>query len=134
MMSRSRLREQVFILLFESEFNSPSEMPEQMSLYFDVADSSPDEESCDFIRSRVQNVIEKTKQLDGMIEEKAEGWTLKRIGKVELAILRLAVYELKYDEEIPTGVAINEAVELAKKYGQDGAGSFVNGVLAKFAD
>ena len=56
-----------------------------------------------------------------------------RIGKGDLAIIRLAIYEIKYDDSVPTGVAINEAVELAKKYGQDGSPAFVNGVLAKFA-
>jgi N utilization substance protein B len=60
-----------------------------------------------------------------------EGWTLERVGKVELTILRLAVYEIKYDESVPDTVAINEAVELSKKYGQEDAGSFVNGILAK---
>jgi N utilization substance protein B len=58
-------------------------------------------------------------------------WTLDRIGKAELAVLRLAIYELKFDEDIPQGVAINEAVELAKEYGQEGSGAFVNGVLAR---
>lgn len=64
---------------------------------------------------------------------KRVGWSVGRIGKIELTILRLAVYEIKFDDSVPTSVAIDEAVELAKKYGQDGAGSFVNGVLAKFA-
>ncbi len=134
MMSRSRLREHVFILLFESEFNNAEEMPEQIRLYFDESERVSDEESRIFIEARVEKVLEKVSELDQMISDKAEGWNLSRIGRVELAILRLAVYEIKMDEEIPVGVAINEAVELAKKYGQDGAGSFVNGVLAKFAD
>ena len=63
----------------------------------------------------------------------AKGWKTSRMGKVDLTIIRLAVYELKYEEDIPTGVAINEAVELAKKYGTDTSSSFVNGVLAKLA-
>ena len=67
-----------------------------------------------------------------MIDEKADNWSTKRMGKVELTILRLALFELKFDEQIPTGVAIDEAVELAKKFGQEGSGAFVNGVLAKF--
>ena len=62
-----------------------------------------------------------------------EGWSTRRIGRVELAILRLAVYEIKEDESIPEKVAINEAVELAKKYGGNESSSFVNGILAKFA-
>lgn len=68
-----------------------------------------------------------------MINEIAEGWKTERMGKVDLTILRLAVYEIRFDEDVPTSVAINEAVELAKKYGQDGSPSFVNGILAKFA-
>ncbi len=67
-----------------------------------------------------------------MLNEKAKGWSTNRMGKVDLTILRLAVFEIKYDEEIPTGVAINEAVELAKKFGQDSSPAFINGVLAKF--
>ena len=68
-----------------------------------------------------------------MLEEVSEGWKVKRMGKVDLAIMRLAVYEMKYDEEIPVRVAINEAVEIAKKYGQDSSPSFINGILAKVA-
>ena len=73
-------------------------------------------------------------ELDLKINEKATGWTTERMGKVELAVIRLAVYEMLFDETIPQGVAINEAVELAKKYGQEEAYGFVNGVLAKFTD
>ena len=67
------------------------------------------------------------------MNEKAAGWDTGRMSKVDLTILRLAVYEICYDEDVPTGVAINEAVELAKKFGQDASFGFVNGVLAKFA-
>ena len=71
--------------------------------------------------------------IDTALNDKVEGWNTGRMGKVDLTVLRLAVYEIMFDEEIPTGVAINEAVELAKKFGQDTSPSFVNGVLAKFA-
>ena len=70
-------------------------------------------------------------EIDEKINEIAEGWRTRRMGKVELTILRLAVFEMKYDEEIPEKVAINEAVELAKKFGGDEAPAFVNGILAK---
>ena len=73
-------------------------------------------------------------EIDGLLNEKTEKWTTDRMGRAELTILRLAVYEILFDEDVPTGVAINEAVELAKKFGQDGAGAFVNGILARFAD
>ena len=69
-----------------------------------------------------------------MINEKAKGWNTDRMGTVDLTVIRLAVYEMKYDETIPDGVAINEAVELAKLYGQDESAGFVNGVLAKFVE
>ncbi len=133
MLSRSCLREKVFVLLFESEFNDPGEMPEQARLYLRESDESADEESAAYIEERFNKVCEKKPQLDELIEKHSDGWKIDRIGKVELSVLRLAVYELKFDEDIPSGVAINEAVNLAKKYGQDGAGSFINGILANFA-
>ena len=67
-----------------------------------------------------------------MINQEAKGWTTERMGKIELTILRLAIYEIKFDEDVPAGVAINEAVEIAKKFGQEESAGFVNGVLAKF--
>ena len=73
-------------------------------------------------------------EIDLLLEGAARGWKLSRIGKVELTILRLAVYEMRFDEDIPEKVAINEAVELSKKFGGDEAPAFVNGVLAKLAE
>ena len=82
--------------------------------------------------AKFHNILEKLTDIDRELNEKVSGWDTSRMGKVDLTILRLAVYEIQYDEDIPTGVAINEAVELAKKFGQDSSASFVNGVLAKF--
>ncbi len=134
MLTRSRLREKVFVLLFESEFNDPADMPEQARLYLRESDEAADEESASYIEERFNNIRKKQPQIDELIKEYSSGWSIDRIGKVELSVLRLAVYELKFDDDIPSGVAINEAVNLAKKYGQDGAGSFINGILANFAD
>ena len=134
MLNRSRLREKVFVLLFESQFNDPKDMPEQARLYLTESDEACDDESAAFIEERFNRVSENLEKIDELIEGHSSGWSIDRIGKVELSVLRLAVYELKYDEDIPSGVAINEAVNLAKKYGQDGAGSFINGILANFAD
>ena len=78
-------------------------------------------------------ILEKETEIDADIDQIAEGWKTTRMGKVDLTILRLAVYEMKFDEEIPVGVAINEAVELAKKFGGDDSPAFVNGILAKLA-
>ena len=79
------------------------------------------------------DVSARVEEIDRKLDEVTEGWSVKRMGKVDLAVLRLAVYELLYDEDIPTGVAINEAVELCKKYGGEESPAFVNGVLAKLA-
>jgi N utilization substance protein B len=85
-----------------------------------------------FILSEVEGVHEHMAEIDAMIEQSAKGWDLSRMNKVDLAILRLAVYEMKYGET-PIGVAINEAVELAKKFSSDEAPAFINGVLGKAA-
>ncbi len=133
MTGRSAIREHVFVLLFESLFNSAEEMEGQFSNYFDGLEKPVDDEGAAYIEDRFRKVEEKLPEIDSMIGEKSTGWKISRIGKVELSILRLAVYEIVFDD-IPVGVAINEAVELAKRYGQEQAGAFVNGVLAKFAD
>ncbi|WP_408070701.1 transcription antitermination factor NusB [Butyrivibrio sp. JL13D10] len=132
-MTRSELREQVFQLLFRVEFNTKEEMREQEDLFIETNDIEMSEADVNFVKTRYESIAEKLTDIDKLINEVTTGWDTGRIGKVELAILRLAVYEIKFDENIPTGVAINEAVELSKKFGQDGASSFVNGVLAKFA-
>ncbi|MCR5102197.1 MAG: transcription antitermination factor NusB [Butyrivibrio sp.] len=132
-MNRSELREQVFKLLFRVEFNSMEEMAEQEELFVTASEELGKTKDADYVRDKYEKVAEKLPEIDAMINEQTVGWDTGRIAKVELAILRLAIYEIKFDETVPTGVAINEAVELAKKFGQDGSASFVNGVLAKFA-
>ena len=135
-MKRSELREHIFRMIFGYEFNSDAEMPEQMQLYFeqlDEEDGLPTEAEVTYIREKALNVILKTEEIDEMLNTNTKGWKTSRMNKVDLSILRLAVYELKWDEEIPAGVAIDQAVELAKKYSGDDGPSFINGVLAKFA-
>ena len=130
-MRRSLLREHVFILLFMTEFNSIEEMPHQMRLYFDQLEEPADDESEEFIEHRFKAILDRLPEIDEMINSRIEGWTTSRMGKVELALVRLATYEMRFDEEVPIPVAINEAVELAKKYGLEESSSFVNGILAK---
>ena len=84
-----------------------------------------------YIKNKTSDIIDKLDNIDEIINTYSEGWPTNRLGKAELTIMRLAVYEIKFDEEIPDSVAINEAVELAKMYGADNAPSFINGVLAK---
>ncbi len=131
-MSRRELREQIFKLLFRIEFNK-EDMEEQKELFFEDDENRIGEKDAVYIREKYDSIAEKLPEIDNMINEEAECWTTARMGKVELTLLRLAVYEIKFDDAIPTSVAINEAVELAKKFGQDGAASFINGVLSQFA-
>ncbi len=132
-MSRRGMREQIFKLLFRVEFNAREEMSEQEVLFFEDEENSGEESENALISRKFNKILEKLEDIDKVLNDKVQGWNTSRMGKVDLTILRLAVYEMIYDEEIPTGVAINEAVELAKKFGQDSSPSFINGVLAKFA-
>ena len=140
-MSRREMREQVFKLLFRVEFNDKDAMQQQKELFFEdgtVAVSEDDDITvADNMKAEItdkyEKIAEKITQIDEMINEKTEGWKTARMGKVDLTILRLAVYEIVFDDTIPTQVAINEAVELAKKFGRDESAKFINGVLAKFA-
>ena len=132
-MTRRNLRIQIFKLLFRVEFNQPEEMPEQMALFFDTEETI-DEAAQAEIQEKYEAIEGKLSELDRMLNEKATGWTTARMGKVDLAILRLALYEILYDDKVPASVAINEAVEIAKKFGQDESPSFINGILAKFVN
>ncbi len=136
-MSRREIRERIFKLLFRVEFYKAGEMEEQKELFLEDAEDFPEEVSekdKQEITGKYDAIATKLSEIDEMIDKKAVGWSTRRMGKVDLTIIRLAVYEICFDEQIPTGVAINEAVELAKNYGQDGSAAFVNGVLAKFAE
>lgn len=131
-MSRRELREQIFKLLFRVEFNSLEDMPEQEALFFEQEDAAQGEDA-DYISDKYNKICQALSEIDGLLNEKAEGWNTARMSKVDLTILRLAVYEIKYDDTVPVSVAINEAVELAKKFGQNASSGFVNDILAKFA-
>lgn len=131
-MSRRELREQIFKLLFRVEFNSSEEMSEQERLFFEDEDAARDKDA-DYVLDKYHKIQQNLSEIDRQLNEKTEGWDTGRMSKVDLTILRLAVYEINYDDSVPTGVAINEAVELAKKFGQDASSGFVNGILAKFA-
>ncbi len=136
-MGRRELREQIFLLLFRVEFNNPEEMPAQLKMFFETGSYDEEmhsfsEKDREYITEKYNHIMESLTDIDKQLSEKAENWDITRMGKVELTVLRLAVYEIEKDDSVPAGVAINEAVELAKKFGQDGSGAFVNAVLAKF--
>lgn len=130
-MSRRELREQLFKLLFRVEFNDLEEMQEQCGFFFDDSENPIAEQEMAVIQKKFDRIMEKLTEIDKKINECAKGWTTDRMAKVDLTIIRLAVYEILFDDTVPAGVAINEAVELAKKFGQDSSYSFVNGVLAR---
>lgn len=132
-MGRHEQRVEVFKLLFQEEFHASEDMPRQMRLSLEDNETIGSQRDADYIEARCQAVREKIPEIDRLLDENTVGWETARMGKVELAVLRLAVYELLYDSEIPAGVAIDEAVEIAKEYGQENSGGFVNAVLAKIS-
>lgn len=136
MMGRHELREHVFRLLFRAEFHSEQDMEEQKALFGEdlpVEDTghTADDKSGEYIVSRCGEVLKRLPEIDKIINDNTEGWNTSRMGKVELTVLRLGVYEILYDSDIPDSVAIDEAVEVAKKYGQENSGRFINAILAK---
>ena len=131
-MVRPELRERIFKLLFQIEFNDPADMPDHLKYYFETLEDAGDKE-IDYIRGKYEAVVSRLPEIDALLNENAKGWKTGRMNKVDLTILRLAVYEMKWDDDIPDGVAINEAVELAKRFGGESSSSFVNGILGKLA-
>lgn len=134
-MKRREQREQIFALLFRVEFNTPEEMDEQVSMYVDeMKEVEPlSEKDEEYIVGKYKKIADRITEIDGILNEASQTWKTSRMSRVDLTVLRLAVYEMKFDEDIPEKVAINEAVELAKKYGGDESPAFINGVLAHVA-
>ena len=131
-MTRRQLRENVFKMLFRVEFHDDKELPEQLILFEDELEPISEDEKI-YITNKYKDIYAHIEELDAAINEVSKGWKTIRMGKVDLTLIRLAVYEIRFEEEIPVKVSINEAVELAKKYGTDDSPAFVNGILAKFA-
>ena len=145
-MTRRELREHCFKMLFCTNFYPAEEAGEQLERYFETPEEDEttpegvsqilhqvdmDEKDQAYLLKKTKAMAEHVTGLDARINEVAQGWKTSRMGKAELTILRLALYEMVYDDEIPEKVAINEAVELAKKFGGEDAPSFIDGVLAK---
>ena len=131
-MTRRQLRENVFKMLFRVEFHDEKEMPEQLILFEDEVEPISEDEKI-YMTNKYKDIYAHIEKLDAAINEVSKGWKTTRMGKVDLTLIRLAVYEIRFEEEIPVKVSINEAIELAKKYGTDDSPAFVNGILAKFA-
>ena len=127
-MTRKQAREEAFVLVFEKQFNNSS-TDEILETAKVVRDLEPD----DYILNVFRGVYEHAEELDGIVSEYSVGWSVGRISKTALCILRLAIYEMKYMDDIPVSVSINEAVELAKKYATPSDASFINGILSSVA-
>ena len=131
-MSRRSARKNAFFLLFQMDFNEAAEFEQVKELFFAEKEEPVEEGDKAFILSEVEGTREHMAEIDALIEQSAKGWDPERMNKVDLAILRLAVYEMKWGET-PVGVAIDEAVEQAKKFSSDEATAFIHGVLGKAA-
>ena len=130
-MTRRQLREHCFKVLFCTDFYPASEVDEQIMAYFEQEEVKLNEEEAAELKDRADAMLARIPEIDEILASVTEGWSLKRVGRVELSLLRVACYEIKFDQAVPDKVAINEAVELARKYSGDEAPGFVNGVLAK---
>lgn len=138
-MTRRQIREEIFKIIFQADFHNEDEMKEQVNLFLQdekmqetefPVKSDQEIEQQQYIAEKSNDIFAHVEEIDALINEVVEGWKTTRMAKVDLSLIRLAVYEIRY-EKIPKGIAINEAVELAKKYGADQSAGFVNGVLAK---
>lgn len=128
-MTRREAREQAFIVLFEKIFDNEATISEIVA----IAKEAELIKVNSFAENILNAVEEHFSEIDEIIESNSQDWTLSRLPKVSLAILRLAVAEIKYIDDVPNGVAVNEAVELAKKYGTNEDASFINGILGTIA-
>lgn len=128
-MNRSEIREEAFKLIYSLEIQNDKNLEEQVELYLESNDIT-NKNAVEYIKDAVYGINKNEKEiLDEISKYLKSDWKIDRISKIDLCILKLAIYEIKY-KELPYKVAINEAVELAKKYGEDTSKKFVNGILA----
>lgn len=128
-MNRSKSREQAFKLLYSMQIVKSDNVEEQIKLYIEEEEIT-NKETIEYIEDIINGTMEKENEIEKQIEENIKkDWTISRISKIDLGLLKLGIYEMLYSE-VPYKVVINEVVELAKKYGTDSSKSFVNGVLA----
>ena len=131
-MTRREQREAIIGLLFETEFHKEESADE---IYCISSENREFDDKADaYIKDTYLNIIENIDEIDALIGECAHGWKTKRLSRISRAVLRLAVYEIKYVDEVPSSVAINEAIELSKTYDDEKAKAFINGVLNAVKD
>ena len=138
-MNRHEVRKEVFKAVFMNEFHDTQEMEDVIKTFLggrdnaeaeDLAKNNKTPEDEEYIKTKSEDIISKLPEIDELINKSVDGWKTTRMAKVDLTLIRLALYEIKY-ENIPVGVAINEAVSLADEFGTDSSAGFVNGALAK---
>lgn len=128
-MNRTNLRQSIFKLIYSLEIQKPEDIENQIDIYLESNESINKEDS-EEIKEVVLGIEDNKEKIMKMIEKNLKSdWKIDRISKIDLSILKLAIYEIKYTE-VPYKVSINEAVEIAKKYGEDNSKKFINGVLA----
>ncbi len=129
-MKRRDARKHIFNLVFQTEFQEEVNADEILSTYNEeYADLSKD--NAGYIESEYRGIVDHIEEIDSIIDRYAVGWNVDRLAKTDLAILRIGVYELVFSDDIPNGVAVNEAVELSKSFSGDKAPAFINAVLVK---
>lgn len=134
-MSRKAARECAFKLIFEIPFHDGQSPAERIGQCFEIYEYNDiNDNDKKYISSTVTDCFENIGDIDKKISDSLENWKIDRLSKVDLSILRLAAAEILHNDEIPFRVSVNEAVELAKCYGEDGSPSFINGVLSKFVN
>ena len=128
-MKRSAIRELAFRLIYSLEIQKTENLEEQIELYLECNEVD-EEEAKEYIKDAIMGIKVHSEEIKSLIEKNLKAdWTIERISKIDLSLLKLAIYEIKY-KEIPYKVAINESLELAKKYGEDTSKNFINGILA----
>lgn len=117
-------------MVFQTEFYNDEDINEAIELYNEtITDENVSEKK--FIERELKGILENREKIDSIINKYSLGWSVERIAKVDIAILRLAVFEILFADDIPNNVAVNEAVELAKEYSSDKSPAFINGILGK---
>ena len=128
-MKRSAIRELTFRLIYSLEIQKVEDLEEQIELYIQCNDIE-DDDAKEYIKDSILGIKENNIEIQGLIEKNLKAdWKIDRISKIYLSLLKIAIYEIKY-KEIPYKVAINESLELAKKYGEETSKNFINGILA----
>ena len=128
-MKRSAIRELTFRLIYSLEIQKVEDLEEQIELYIQCNDIE-DDDAKEYIKDAILGIKENNTEIQGLIEKNLKAdWKIDRISKIDLSLLKLAIYEIKY-KQIPYKVAINESLELAKKYGEETSKNFINGILA----